>query len=383
MYFLEWPFGVVPEDSPSIWADRHNLKQTLEKLLKNTIQRNRSVMLGMWGYVGAGKSHSLLFFKNILETNHQAFVIYSTMPKQIKSFSDVYKQAFFRNLDFIKFANTVGKVYQNNSQMTEYQLIEMFSKKITNNWLDMAIALLKLGKADVTGGALNPYISLINSWLSGMKLPKSDLRQLGLSANLTYDSDFVKAATSIIKIMSFSNEKSEKFPMIIWMIDDCHYLAELKRQYRTYAAIQQGLRDLFDLCPRNLCIIFAFAARQASALEELIIPDLLSRIQEKVHVSPLDKEEALTFIRDLFGNTRFRSQNAKGDYYPLTTESAAFLVDSVVSTADLTPRNLMKMLGFLVTKAEDEIYPKVIDIHFISQYMEQGKEVLMQSETED
>lgn len=383
MYFLRWPFGVVPEDSPTVWADRDELKENLEKLLITAKERQRSVMLGMWGYVGAGKSHTLLYFKNVFENQHKTFVVYSPIPKQIRSFADIYRQAFFRNLNFVQFANAAGSVYSKHSHMKDYELIEIFSRKITGNWLDMSQAMLKLGMAVASGGPLNPYISLINSWLGGVRLSKGDLRQLGLSANLTYDSDFVKAATTIIRMLTFSDAQSNGYPMVLWMVDDCHYLAELRRQSKTYVGIQQGLRDLFDACPNNLCVIFAFASGQASALEDLIITDLLSRIQDKVHVAPLNKNEALKFIKDLFLNKQFRSTNAKGDYYPFNPESARFLVDSLTGVADLTPRNLMKSLAFMVGKAEESIHPKIIEAAFVKDNLEGCKEILMKSETEE
>lgn len=356
---------MVPLDSPTVWADREELKTNLEKLLDGAAERRRSMVLGMWGYVGAGKSHTLRYFKNLYETQKSAFAIYAPIPKQITGFADIYRQAFFGNLDFVRFASRVGQIYSDHYGMKEYEMVQMLASRITGNWLDMAQVLVRMGAAVAAGGPLNPYVQNVNSWLAGVRLSKSELRQLGLSANLVYDADFVKAAGSIVRTLAFSDDRTKPYSLVLWELDDCHFLAELKRKSKMYVGIQQGLRDLFDSCPQGLVIIIAFAARQASALEDLIIPDVLSRIQQRIPVPPLDNGEALAFVKGLLTNKQFRSSAAHGDYYPLDPKSARTLVELTLETADLTPRNLMKALAYLVDQAETEIFPKIIEDDYV------------------
>lgn len=375
-YFIKWPFGVVPEDSSTVWADRARLKQTLEELFRDIAAHRRSAIVGMWGYIGAGKSHTLLYFKNVLEEKGEVFVIYSPMPKELKTFGDLYKQAFVGNLNFTKFARATGDFYRAHP-MHEFDFLELISSRIAGNWPDMAQAIARLGKAAATGGPMNPLVPLIGSWLRGQRLPRSDLRQLGISSNLAHDSDYVKAAAAIIKMITFTDDKTRGHKIVVWMLDDCHYLAELARSKKTCAAIQQGMREFFDSSREGLCIILSFAARQASVFEDLIAPDILSRVGEKVHVPPLTKEECGIFIKDLFTNPLFRSSDAgRREYYPFTPESVKFLIDSLVEFADLTPRNLMKCLELLVRKAERDIHPNLIDRNRIKRNLDIIRELL-------
>lgn len=379
MYFAKWPFGVVPEDSLTVWADRARLKRDLEKLFQDIAEHKRSVIVGMWGYVGAGKSHSLLYFKNVLGTKKDIFVIYSPMPKELKTFVDLYKQAFFGGLDFQKFAKIVGDFYLAHP-MHEYEFLELVSSKIAGHQPDIAQALVKLGKAAATGGPTNPLVSLIGSWFRGQRLLKSELRQIGLSANLMFDSDYVKAAAAVIKMITHADDKTSGHKMVAWMLDDCHHLAELTSK-KAWATTQQSLRQFFDSTPLGLCILLSFAARQASVFEDLVVPDLLSRVEEKVHVPPLKKEECMDFIKDLLTNPMFRSPNAgREHFYPFTPQSAQFLVNSLTDFTELTPRTIMKAMGSLVRKAEHELYPNLIDKDFIERNLEELKKALISSE---
>lgn len=375
MYFAKWPFGVVPEDSIAVWADRAHLKENLEELFRDVAEHKRSTIVGMWGYVGAGKSHTLLYFKNILEKRGEIFVIYSPMPKELKTFGDLYKQAFIGRLDFTKFAKITSDFYKTHP-MHEFDFLEFVSSKITEHSPDMTQALTKLGKAVATGGPMNPLVPLIGSWLRGQRLPRSELRQLGLSSNIKYDSDWIKAAAAIIKMITFADDKTRGHKMIVWMLDDCHYLAELMGK-KSRAAIQQSLRELFDSAREGFCMILSFASGQASVLEDLLVPDLLSRVGEKVDVPPLNKEECKVFIKDLFKNSLFRSPDAgRGEYYPFTSDSVRFLIDSITEFEALTPRNLMKCLELLVRRAEKDIYPDLIDRNFIKRNLHDVKEIL-------
>lgn len=222
MYFTQWPFRVVPEDSPEVWADRAELRKSLEELFLSAPQRRRSSLIGMWGYLGAGKSHSLLYFRNLIHKAGLGIVLYSPIPKELRHFADIYRQAFFRSLNFVEFATKMGEFYLKHSNMHEFSIVDLIARKMTSNWLDMAQALFRLGKAVATGGPLNPLVNVLNTWLSGTRLPKSDLRTLGLSSNLTYDGDYVNAAASIIRSLTFVDSSMTAFPMVFWMIDDCH-----------------------------------------------------------------------------------------------------------------------------------------------------------------
>lgn len=368
---------MVPEDSPQVWADRKDLKETLDISFRTAAQRQRSVLIGMWGYLGAGKSHSLLYFKHLIDSQKLGFTIYSPIPKALNNFGDIYRQAFYRSLNFVQLATIMGNFYLAHSSMPDNDIIEIISTRITGNWLDMASALLGLGKATSGGGIASPFIQTLNSWFGGARLAKQELRTIRVSSNLVYDADFVKAAASLIRAITFKDGLSAGFPLVFWIVDDCHYLAEIKKSKRIYSNIQQGLRDVFDACPTNLCAVIAFAARQPSALADIVVEDLYSRITERIEVPPLSRTDCILFVKDLLNNIEFRSKQARGDFYPFTKESTEAVMDLLSSRAvDLTPRNLMKVLDLFAGKAEREIYPKTIDKDFIEDHADEAMETL-------
>jgi hypothetical protein len=156
------------------------------------------------------------------------------------------------------------------------------------------------------------------------------------------------------------------------MLDDCHYFAEVKKQSsRNFATIQQGIRDLFDLCADNLCLTLSFASGGFSMVKELLIEDLQSRISRMIQVPPLSIEESMEFICDLINHEKFRNDEHREDrYYPYTKDSIQLIIQLISKQMDLTPRNLMKQFDDLTSRAQNEIYPKKITPDFVKSYFE-------------
>jgi hypothetical protein len=376
MYFNSWPFRVVPERSPDLWADRKKLFGEMDAAFHDTLEKKRSTFLCVWGYVGAGKSHSLLHFKSLFEKDRKNIVIYSPLPKEMRRFADLYQQGFCNVIDSIAFSRIAADIWTKLNPRAvdladEMKALETVSNEITNGRIDIANVILTLGKTVVISRSIrDPMCLLSQAWLSGERLSKRELIGLGVSANLTDDSDFVRAASSIIRMLTYQNNGCQGYGSLIWMLDDCHYFAEIKKQsQKNIAAIQQGLRDMFDLCPDNLCLTLSFASGNSSIIKELLIEDLQSRVSRMIEVPPLTVEESFDFIFDLINNEKFRSENAKDDeYYPYTKESIKLIIQSISSEADLTPRNLMKYFDNLTSSAQKEIFPRKITPEFVKNH---------------
>jgi len=373
MYFKNWPFRVVPKRSPDIWADRKKLFQEMSAAFKDTVEKKRSTFLGVWGYVGAGKSHSLLHFKTMFERENKNIVIYSPLPKEMRRFADLYQQGFYNAVNSIAVAKAASDVWTKFNPkgvdlQEEMKAIETVTNEITCGRIDIASVILALGRGvTVSRSVKDPTCLLAQAWLAGERLSKKDLRSLGVSGNLSDDSDFVKAASSVIGLLTYQSDKFREYGSLIWMLDDCHYFAEIKKQsQRNFAAIQQGIRDMFDLCPDNLCLTLSFASGSFSIIKELLIEDLQSRVSRMIQVPPLSVEESQEFIVDLISSEKFRSENCQSDvYYPYTKESIRLIIQFVSKQSDLTPRNLMKHLDDLTSHAQNEIFPSKITGDFV------------------
>jgi len=365
VYFKNWPFRVVPERSPDLWADRRKFFENFHFLLKNSVERKRSMFHVVWGYIGAGKSHSLLHFKWLLEKGNVVF-IYSPLPKEMKRYGDLYKQGFFNSLNFLSFSRLASDIWRNLNPKgidprEEIKALEKVNNEIAGGWLDFAGVMMKLGRTVTLTGSLRDEICLLSqAWLSGVRLTKRELRDLGVSANITEDSDFVRTTSAVIRTFAYQNGH------VFWMLDDCHFFAAIKRRERAFVAIQQGLRDMFDRCPDSLCLLLSFATRAASAIEELLIEDLRSRMSSTIEISPLSPEESFEFVIDLITNERLKRQDAPADrYYPYTKEAIELIIQRVSEEADLIPRDIMKRLDEITTKAEREVHPERITPDFV------------------
>ena len=378
MYFKSWPFRVVPEHSSDVWADRKSILNDLNLLIKESQERERSSITLVWGYIGAGKSHSLFHLKRLAEKNPQNLFILSPMPKEIKRFADLYQYGFFKPLNFLTIAKIAGNVWSNLSEglgpRNEIDTLEKISTEIAGGWLDFAQAIANLGRiVSLTGSIRDPLCLLVQAWLSGTKLSKSELKSIGISNYLKEESDFVRATSSLIRLLTYRNNGCTGYENVFWVLDDSHYLANLKTSPKAFNQIQQGLRDSFDACPNNVYLILSFAARDASKLDELLIEDLTSRVSRRIHVAPLSDEDAFEFITELINSKDFKKEGVGEVYYPYSKEAIQKMIHRCKEITDLTPRNLMKLFEDITTTAETEISPNIIDVHYVSEFLKKNK----------
>lgn len=373
MYFGNWPFRVVPERSSELWADRKALLKDLDSLVKDPSEKERSTICCFWGYVGAGKSHSLFYLKWLAERTGESLFIFSPMPKEIRKFAELYQHGFFKPLNFFALSKIAAEVWikfnQGLSPRNELATLEKFTSEVSNGWIDFAQAIMNLGRiVALTGSIRDPICLAVQAWLSGVRLSKTELRMIGVSAFLKEETDFVCAASSIIKLLTYRKDGCNGFRNVFWALDDCHYLATLKTSPKAFNQVQQGLRDSFDACPNNLCLILSFASKDASKLDELLIEDLSSRISRRIQIPPLSDDEASEFIIDLINAKPFKKGHNEDSYYPYTEEAIHKTIELCKEKTDCTPRNLMKWFEDLTAAAEKEIYPKRIDADFVLEF---------------
>lgn len=371
-YFRAWPFRVVPERAPEVWADRKDLLQGYLRVIDELVNRKRSLITIVWGEFGAGKSHSLLHVRWKVQSQLNCHVVYSPLPKQMTQFSDLYRQGFAGAMNFYDVAKASALLWKRvnpsgiDARM-ELESVERISKEISGGWSDFAQVISTLGRTvALTGSTTDPRCLAAGAWLRGQRLPTRELRLLGASSNLAYDADFVRATIALIRLFVYSSAQERPF---FWLLDDCHFMAGLRPSQKGLALIQQGMRDVFDGCPTNLGLVMAFASKDSSHLEELLIGDIRSRTSYKIEIPILNHNEAAEFIADLINDPATRLQTQNNKTYPLRSTAIQRFIDLLSATKDLTPREIMKALDQLVSKAEAKLYPKEIDDAFVTSFM--------------
>jgi hypothetical protein len=371
-YFRAWPFRVVPDRAPQVWADRKKVHLAYERLIDDVARRQRSVIAVVWGEFGAGKSHSLLNIRWKAQSQLGCQVVYSPLPKQMRQFSDLYRQGFAGALNFFEVAKAAAELWKRVNpsgidDRMEMEAVEQVNKEISGGWTDFAQVISSLGRiVALTGSMTDPIALTAVAWLKGQRLSTRDLRILGASSNLTYDADFVRAAVAIVRMFVYHSKDPHPF---FWLLDDCHFMAGMKPGQKGLALIQQGVRDVFDGCPTNFGLLMAFASKDSSHLDELLIGDIRSRTSHRIEIPILTPEESLEFIADLLGDPSVRVGDKSPSTYPFSKSALNRLVDLVSSKVDLTPREIMKALDQLVSAAERTLYPKQIDEAFVSDFM--------------
>lgn len=350
LYLKEWPFQTVP--SPSfykIWAGRSKIKQNLTEMFRRVQQRKPSTIYLLWGYFGAGKTHSLRHFQWKLSNDkkYPTIVGYHEFPASAKKFIDVYRR-FVKEINFREIERVARLVYEDFQQQYEDEAYESFNEQIShyNDDFTNAIVALSSGKEKAT----------IRSWMRAEKVYLRNLRKINVENRIEKDEDVFDLFSCLVHLLTHRSGEIPTSRCVIWMIDDFHTLEELKDDYKN--AIRHGLSSIFNNCPEHFCLVLAFTSRSISAIKGLFSQALMERLPlaPYVTVPAMSKEEAKDFIIDLL--RQFRPKKTPDDYYPFSLEAINEIVEFTGKRRILLPRNVMLSFDVVLDKAEELIKRK-------------------------
>lgn len=341
----EWPFQIVP--SPSfyrIWAGRNEIKQSLTEMFKRVQRRKPSVIYLLWGYFGAGKTHSLRYFQWKLsdDKKYPMFIGYHEFPASAKKFIEVY-QSFISKINFRKIEHTAQLVYENFKQQYGDDAIEFFNEKISHYNDDFTNAVIALVNGEEK--------STVRRWMRAEKVYLTDLRKANIQKRIEKDEDVLDLFGCLVRLLTYKCEELPTFRCVIWMIDDFQGMEELREDYKN--TIRHGLNSMFNNCPEHFCLVLAFTSRGISAIKGLLSKALIERLPlaPYVSISPMSKKEAKEFIIDLL--RQFRSKKTPPDvHYPFSSESIDDIIDFTAKRGTLLPRNVMLSFDAVLDKAE-------------------------------
>lgn len=369
-YFKEFPFKETPPDEIDFWANRHEVKKELEKLITEFKSTRTSKIISVWGVWGNGKSHSLKYIRFFLGDSVE--FIYGPFPKDAKNFGSIYKQHFISIFDFRRFANICRKIYisanKSDDWLTKYADIE---KSLFHNSIDFSRIVFETGKLfdvrSLQDAFQSEIFGTIVQWLKGEKLSKKQLQNIGVSRSLQNDTDFVNTFSCLIRL--FGSDFGEK-RLVIWAFDDCQIMEHFTPNAKML--IQQGIRDAFDASQGGLCIIIASASRDIETFDSMLIEDIKSRMSPiRIKLPNFDTEnldEAISFIKDLINHSRFKLEEHTDTWYPFNEQVVRKALRNITQVeGDFTPRKIMKYFNSLVSEAQSNNVEK-IDMKFINQY---------------
>ena len=364
MYFKKWPFTLVAEEHPDIWAERHSLLSQMKSLFEDLERMDNSFVQIMWGYLGSGKTHTLKYFQYSLENKDGAIVEFTRFPVQARNFYELYRDGFVQSLNFPKFVKKCAEIWKGLLvEKGEEEAFAWILREIAHESYDFAQVvcnLAKLWSISPKEALRHHSFNLSRMWLQGAKLGMADMREIGLIKNIKNDEDAILALGGIMRLLTCEDKGNSLSN--VWMLDDSQKL--LERQ-----AIQHGLRRAIDECPRRLLVLLSFAMTDPGKVRLGLIDELAKVCAPSLlELPPMNGDEACEYIVDIINHVDFKKEGTN-KVYPYTEESISEIVAQMkAKRIDLLPRNLNWCASHLTKEAEknsvDHITPKHVTDFF-------------------
>lgn len=366
MYFKKWPYAIVPEEHANIWADRRLLFSQIKELFENFEQKNSSFIQPLWGYLGAGKTHTLKHFQYALGNKENMVFVYSRFPTQARNFYELYRDGFVQSLNFGLFVKRCSAIWKTllsdkDEEDAFFWILEHIAHK-SYDFAQVVYNFAKLWSASPAEGFRHPYFGLSRMWLQGARLSMRNMKDIGVTKNIKSDEDAVVTIGGILRLMTLK-EAYGKVTSVIWMLDDCQALLNKE-------AIQRGLRRVIDECPRNLLVLISFATTDPEKIRLGLIDELRTVCAPSLlEVPPLNEIEASEFIIDLINNKDFKDPG-KDKFYPYTEEAILEIIAQMKNKGiDLLPRCINRCADHLTSEAEKDSIDR-IDAEYVKQFFD-------------
>ena len=331
----QWPFYTTVDDSnASIWADREEVKMLIDRLTWQWARQDRSYVHLVWGDLGTGKSHTLLYLRHyFLEQAHLGVLpIRAVMPKEFKGFLEVYK-AIMSALDLDVVAELFTHVYH------DYGSRQAVMRALFPDVPDAINALIQMRSDDENKKRL------AETWLRGINLTRGQMDVLGISRNIKDTNDCVPMLSGLIKIVT----ASKKYHRILIMLDECQRTFEFKPAIGRN--INVGLQTWTDANTEHLTLVLAYKCGREQDLISLLSEDIKSRITYPTISLPLlDSESSLQFVHSVLQQCR----TEKGDlsWSPFSENVVKSVIQQLTRKGGTTPRHLMKAFNALLSEAD-------------------------------
>ena len=321
-----------------IWVGYEQQKKQLDKFLYRSLadQVGNANFLMLYGDYGTGKSHALVWAQNkILHDDKGEFdsvcYVIPTLRKDkgkltfagaflddIVSKSDLLSnvQAFHNFLtECIALCRTA---HGHDHEVPADKIIEIlippvelsnFAKEIYHCQREEDFQKLVSPKALADYQAMMIFTRLINLFVHEMEISESDRRRFKKGGYLFIDE-----------------------------MDDLE-----RSSIKEAREVNDILRHIYDNCPNCFCLVIALTA-EISQLTVLFFDYILSRIHRQIELVGLDKDDAVTFVREILNSNR-ADPDGEVDFFPF--EKGA--IDAIVSQlTEITPRKIVTTMQQVV-----------------------------------
>ena len=324
-----------------IWVGYEKQKKQLDKYLKRSLanQVGNANFLMLYGTYGTGKSHALLWAQNrILHDEKDTFdsVCYfiPTLRKDKGklTFAGAYLDDIVTKSDLIADAHAFQNflvecvtAYKTANGITAAEPDPIIEKLIVAPELNnFAKDIYRRGQQPqefrefLTPKVLTDYQAmmmftrLVNLFVHEMRISETDIRRFKKGAYLFIDE-----------------------------LDDLE-----RASVKEAREVNDILRHIYDNCPNCFCMVIALSA-EISQLAALFFDYILSRIHRQIELVVLDKDDAVSFVREILTSNRV-DPDGEGDYFPFE-ESAIEAIASQLT--EITPRKIITTMQQVIEEA--------------------------------
>ncbi len=146
---------------------------------------------------------------------------------------------------------------------------------------------------------------------------------------------FTRLVNLFVHEMGISEANKRRFKKGAYLFID--ELDDLERaSVKEAREVNDILRHIYDNCPNCFCMVIALSA-EISQLAVLFFDYILSRIHRQIELVVLDKDDAVSFVREILNSNRV-DPDGEGGFFPF--EEAA--IETIASQlTEITPRKIV------------------------------------------
>lgn len=344
MGFKQNPFGEKYPYYEKFWAMPERDKKILEFLLPGIMNQSEVLNVLIQGEYGTGKTYALRYLSSFIENDLKGVGIYFQIePKyQLRGFVDVYTE-IVRGITSERIIAVGKMVRESKNERPKFE--SYLQSKIDSGDLVKAISNL----------VFDEEIALTWTWLKG-EATIYQQRSLGLEESPKDESIGLKIITGLIDFLLLG------YPIVGFCIDE---LENLIGESRAIRSIREGMRNLFDILvfdrrSRSVEVVSSVTAELLYQVQSYLGMPLLDRVDRKIVLKPLTKDEAKIFVQKLFAWAR-ENKDATQLCPPFFDDAAfdEFLAQSKINSVIpglgkkgiLTPRRIIKTGKYLIQTA--------------------------------
>lgn len=345
----------------SIWVGYEKQKKLLEKYMKRSLadQVGNANFIMLRGTFGTGKSHALLWAQNrILHDEKKIFdsvcYIIPTLRKDKGklTFAGAFLDDIVAKSDFIA-----------NVQAYHNFLAECVSLCRSAHDYGHEVPPEKIIEI------LIPPVELSNFAKEIYHCQKEDdfLKLIARKTLTDYQAMtiFTRLVNLFVHEMQISDLNKKRFKKGAYLFID--ELDDLGRaSVKEAREVNDILRHIYDNCPNCFCMVISLSA-EVSELTVYFFDYILSRIQRQIELIVLDKDDAVSFVREILNSNR-SDPDGKCDFFPFEEN----VIETIVSQlTEITPRKIVNTMQQVIEEvrlAGHDPEDSAVSVDFIDEH---------------